>query len=99
MKMIKILGLILVIAFMCMAGTAHADYTVELKNDVGTVIKSYTITTNQVAHLQKKASRDEVSVIKQFENAITGLVSNAKIENKIHWQRDNDIYIEEQSRQ
>ena len=99
MKTIKILGLILVIAFMFMAGTAYADYTVELKNESGTIIKSYTITTNQVAHLQKKASRDEVSVIKQFENAIMGLVFNAKIENKMYWQRDNDTYIEEQSRQ
>ena len=99
MKTIKILGILLSIAVMSMAVTVHADYTVELKNESGTIIKSYNITTNQVAHLQKKASRDNVSVIKQFENAITGLVFNAKIENKMYWQRYNDAYIEEQSRQ
>ncbi|MCK5605740.1 hypothetical protein KAR91_27845 [Candidatus Pacearchaeota archaeon] len=99
MKTIKILGFLLAAAFMFTTGSAYADYTVELKNESGTIIKSYNITTNQVAHLQKKASRDEVSVIKQFENAIISLIFNAKIENKMHWQRDNDIYIEEQSRQ
>ena len=98
MKTIKILGMILSIAVMSMAVTAHADYAVELKNESGTILKSYTITTNQVAHLQKKASRDEVSVIKQFENAIISLIFNAKIENKMYWQRDNEVYIEEQSR-
>ena len=99
MKTIKILGIVLSIAIMSITGTAQADYTVELKNESGTIIKSYNITTNQVAHLQKKASRDNVSVITQFENAITSLIFNAKIENKMHWQRENDIYIEEQSRQ
>ena len=99
MKRIKILGIVLSIAVMSIAGIAHADYTVELKNESGTTIKSYNITTNQVAHLQKKASRDGVSVIKQFENALTSLIFNAKIENKMYWQRENAIYIEEQSRQ
>ena len=99
MKTIKIIGLVLAMAVMLMAATAHADYTVELKNESGTVIKSYNITTNQVDHLQKKASRDNVSIIKQFENAIIGLIFNAKAENKIYWQRANESYIEEQSRQ
>ncbi len=91
----KILILIILLA----ATPAFADYTVELKNGSGTLLKSYNITTNQVAHLQKKASRDEVSVIKQLENAIISLIFNATRENKMYWHRDNDIYIEEQSRQ
>lgn len=99
MKMIKILGIILSMAVMSMAVTAQADYTIELKNDAGIVIQSYNITINQVAHLQKKAVRSGVSVIKQFENAIIGLIFNAKTENKTYWRRANEAYIEEQSRQ
>ena len=99
MKMIKMLGIMLAVMVMSMATWAQADYTVELKNDVGAVIKTYTVTTNQVAHLQKKATRDGVSVIEQFENAIKDLIFSAQAENKVHWRRANDAYIEEQSRQ
>ena len=99
MKIIKILGIVLAVAVMFTGGVAHADFTLELKNEGGTVIKSYNITTNQVAHLQKKGARSGVSVIKQFENAIVHLISNAKIENRVYWQRENSIFIEEQSRQ
>lgn len=98
MKMIKILGMILAIAVMYTASSAHADYTVELKNETGSVIKMYTITTNQVAHLQKTAALTDTSVLNQFENAITNLIQNAKLYNKAMWQRSNEAYIEEQSR-
>lgn len=99
MKMIKMLGIVLAIAVMSIVTQAHADYTVELKNDVGAVLKSYIVTTNQVAHLQKKANRDGASTIKQFENAIKNLIFSAQAENKVHWRRANDDYIKEQSRQ
>ena len=76
-----------------------ADYTIDLKNESGTVLKTYNITTNQVAHLQKKAARTGKSVIKQFETVIIQLIYYAKAENTEIWARDNKAYIEEQARQ
>lgn len=99
MKIIKIAGVVLAIAVMSMATQAHADFTVELKNDVGTVIKTYTVTTNEVAHLQKRAARDGVSVITQFGKGLENLISSAQAENRAYWLRENAATIEEQSRQ
>ena len=93
----KILLIVAIVLFM--GTTAHADYTLVLKNEGGTVIKSYLITTNQVAHLQKTASRTGVSILDQFESAIANLIITAKAVNKSFWQQENDAYVEEQSRQ
>ena len=76
-----------------------ADYTIDLKNESGTVLKTYNITTNQVAHLQKRATRTGKSVIKQFESAIVGIIRYAKAENSEMLAQDNKAYIEEQARQ
>lgn len=90
----------LIIALILLVATpAFADYTIELKNDVGGVIKTYTITTNQVAHIQKVATRTGISVINQFESAVLGLVKGAEATNAAMWKRENAVYIEEQSRQ
>ena len=99
MKMIKMLGMILAIAVMFMATSAHADYTLDLKNSGGTVIKTYTITTNQVAHIQKAADAAGVSILTHFENALKGLINNSTMYNKAIWIRNNEASIEEQSRQ
>ena len=72
---------------------------IDLKNDSGTVIRTYTITTNQVLHLQKAATTTNTNVIDQFENAISNLIVMAKSINKSMWLGDNGAYVEEQSRQ
>jgi len=77
---------------------AFADYTIDLKNGSGVVIKTYTVTSNQVSHLQKKATRTGESVIKQFESAIASIIRYAKAENAKVWRDANGAYIEEQSR-
>lgn len=99
MKMIKILGIVLSVAVMFMATQVHADYTLDLKNSEDTVIKTYTITTNQIAHIQKAADASNVSIIKYFEESLQSLVINSILLNKARWGRANDAYIEEQSRQ
>ena len=99
MKMIKMLGIVLSVAIFLTAGTAHADYSIVLKNEGGSTLKTYIITTNQVAHLQKKATRTEITVLQQFEIAITRLVQQARRSNESSWVMDNESYIEEQSRQ
>lgn len=99
MNMIKILGLIIAMVVMFTASAARADFTIELKNESDVVLKTYTITYNQVAHLQKKATRTGISVITQFEDAIKNLILNAKSANAVTWRRNNEAFIEEQSRQ
>ena len=99
MKTIKILGLILSAAVLLMAGTAHADYSIVLKNEGGTTLKTYVITTNQVAHLQKRTTRTGVTVLQQFESAIARLINRARSGNEASWLTDNEAYIEEQSRE
>ena len=99
MKRIKILGVILSVAIMFTSSIVYADYTVEIKNEGGDMVKAYIITTNQVAHMQKKANRDGESILKQFEYAIISLIRIAKAENAAYWRRANETYIEEQSRQ
>lgn len=98
MKMLKIVGLLLVIAVF-MPRPAFADYTLDLKNDAGTVIKTYTITTNQVAHLQKHATNRNITILSLFETAIRRLITSAKVDTKSSWIMNNESYIEEQSRQ
>lgn len=90
---------LIVLLVLLFATPAFADYTLDLKNDGGTIIKTYTITANQVTHLQKVATRNSVTILTLFENTIKGLVSSAKSENAITWLRANEAYIEEQSRQ
>ena len=90
---------ILVIAILFITAPVYADYTIVLKDDSNVVIKTYTITNNQVLHLQKAASLTGDSILKQFEYAITNLIRNAKSLNTAKWRRDNEAYIEEQSRQ
>lgn len=89
--------IVLIIIFF--ATPAFADYTIDLKNGSGTVLKTYTITVNQVAHMQKVAARTGVSVIKQFEGAVLSIIKSAEATNAAFWKRDNATYIEEQSRQ
>ena len=93
----KIMMVLAMVLFM--AGTALADYTVDLKNESGVVIRTYIITTNQIAHLQKKATRDNTTVIKLFEGTISDLIMSAKATNAAMWRRANEAYIEAQSRQ
>lgn len=90
---------IIMLMVLLFASPAFADYTVELKNEVGAVIKTYNITTNQVAHLQKTSTLTGVSVLDQFEGAIISLIQQSKAYNKAMWKRTNDAYIDEQSRQ
>lgn len=99
MKMIKMLGIVLSVVVMLTAGISHADYSIVLKNEGGSTLKTYIIPTNQVAHLQKKASRTGVTVLQQFETAITRLVQQARRSNESSWIMDNEASIEEQSRQ
>lgn len=99
MKMIKMLGVVLSVAVLLMVGTAHADYSIVLKNEGGSTLKTYTITTNQVAHLQKKAARTGIPILQQFEIAIARLVLGARRSNESAWIMDNEADIEEQSRQ
>ena len=99
MKILKILGVVLSVAIMFTSSIVHADYTVEIKNEEDVAVKIYTITTNQVAHMQKKANREGESILKQFEYAIISLIRIAKAENAAYWRHANEIYIEEQSRQ
>lgn len=90
---------ILILVILLFAAPALADYTLDLKNESGTVIKTYTITANQVAHLQKAATSEGTSVLDQFENAIIKLIRRAKGYNMAVWQQANEAYMEEQSRQ
>lgn len=99
MKTVKIIGLVLAIAVMFIARPAFADYTLDLKNSGGTVIKTYTITTNQVAHIQKAADNKGITILKHFEGALNSLVESSTVSNKINWIRNNNTFVEEQSRQ
>ena len=90
---------IIILTILLIATPAFADYTLDLKNGSGTVVKTYTITANQIAHLQKKATRTGVSVLDQFESVIARLIKRVKNENISAWHTDNEAYIEEQSRQ
>ena len=99
MKMIKMLGVVLSVAILLMAGTAYADYSIVLKNEGGATLKTYIITTNQVAHLQKKATRTGITVLQQFETAVARIVQQARRSNESSWIMDNEASIEEQSRQ
>ena len=89
---------IIVFAILLLATPAFADYTLDLKNEGGTVIKTYTITTNQVTHLQKVADRDGISVLTLFEDSLRSLVVGATLTNMRVWRRANEAYVEEQSR-
>ena len=99
MKRTNILGIMLAIVVMFMANQVYADYTLDLKNDSGTVVKTYTITANQVAHIQKAADANGVTLLTHFEDAIKKLIRNSTALNKSIWSQANEAYIEEQSRQ
>ena len=90
---------IIILLILFVASPAFADYTIELKNESDTIIRTYTITTNQVLHLQKAAAVTNTNVIDQFENAIYNLIVMAKSINKSMWLNNNGAYVEEQSRQ
>ena len=91
--------LIVMILVLFTTTPALADYTIELKNESDVVIKTYTVTTDQVTHLQKVATRNGTTVIVLLENTIKNLILSAKINNMSEWRKDNEAYIEEQSRQ
>jgi hypothetical protein len=78
--------------------SAFADYTIDLKDENNDIVKTYTVTTEQVQHLQKVASVTGKSVINQIKEAILDIVSQARVSNKARWQADNDAYIDGQSR-
>ena len=88
-----------ILAVLLFATPAFADYTIDLKNESGTVIRTYTVTTNQVAHLQKFATVTGKSVIDQVKEAVLDIITHAKFANKARWQEANDSYVDEQSRQ
>jgi len=90
--------LIISVFFMFSVAPALADYTIELKNEGGSVLKTYTITTSQVQHLQKAATLSGKSVINQIKEAILDVITQAKASNKARWRADNDAYIDEQSK-
>lgn len=77
-----------------MAGIAFADYTVKLENEVGTTIKTFTVTTTQVQHLQKYASNNGTTVMALFDDTISTWIRNAILINKSVWIRNNESYIE-----
>ena len=93
----KIMVMVMIVLFM--VAPAFADYTIELKNEGGSVLKIYTIPNTQVAHLQKAATNTGTSVLDQLEKAIMQLIRRATEYNLSAWRRDNEAYIEEQSRQ
>jgi len=62
-------------------GTAFADYTIELKNESGVVLKTYTVTSAQVLHLKKVHERTLKTVLNQFEEAILDLIREAEESN------------------
>jgi len=91
--------IVMVVGFwFIMTGIAFADYTVELKNEVGTVIKTYTVTTSQVQHLQKYASNNSTTVLSMFEDIMSTWIQNTTLINKAIWIRNNDTYIEGQAK-
>ena len=92
---------LIVLAILLFTTPALADYTMELKNSTGTVLKTYTITDNQVAHLQKAAAATGKSVVNQIKEAILDTINHARVANKKRWLSvpTNDDYIDEQSRQ
>lgn len=90
---------LIVIFILFTATPAFADYIMTLKHSGGAVLKNYSITTNQVSHLQKQSTATGKSVLTYFKEAIRDLIVNAKAYNKYIWERDNEAYIEERSRQ
>lgn len=75
----KILILIMLLLF---AVPSFADYTVDIKNESGTVIKTYSVTTAQVEHLQKVETRTSKTVLNQFKEAFLDLISKAEESNE-----------------
>lgn len=89
--------LLVIIFFLGSTQIGMADYTIEIKNESGTVISSKTVTSDQVKHLQKASARTGKSVINYFWESIADLLSDVEHENKSAWTRNNDVYINEQS--
>ena len=80
------------------AVSALADYTIEIKNAGGTVRGTKVITSLQVQHLQKMATRNGVSTLDYFWNSIDGVLRNSLAANKANWIINNQAYIEDQSK-
>lgn len=70
-----------VLFLMFSATSALADYTVELKNESGAVLKTYIVTSAQVLHLKKVHERTLKTVLNQFKEAILDLISEAEESN------------------
>lgn len=91
---------IIVLLILLVATPVFADYTVDIKNESGDVIKTYIVTTAQVEHLQKVAGRPGgKSVLNQFKEAILDLISNAERTNEAIYNAENSAAHKALSRQ
>jgi len=94
--------LIAVFLVLGMAGAASADYTIEIKNGVGTTIHTRVVTTAEVEHMQVNAGELQgVTVLSQFDEAISNIITEA-INKNVQRLRETPAHIayeEEQARQ
>ena len=91
--------IILSIIFMIVMTTqAHADYYIDLRNESGTVLHTYTVTTAEVEHMQKNADVQKRNLILKFGDMIRNFVYIESETNKERWRENNAAFVDAEAR-
>lgn len=87
--------LISVILLSLNTSVVFAGYTVEIKNDSDIVVKSFSVTTAQVQHIQKYSVKIKSDALTQFKKAVLLLINRAEQSNLDQYFYENEEVLKD----